>query len=63
MHSKMHAYHTSVIHAFDFVNEGDALPIDTLLFPAKSGCRVVEMPISYDERVGVSKLRKLANTV
>ena len=35
---------------------------DTLLFPAKCGYHVVEMPISYNERVGASKLRKLAGT-
>ncbi|MCC6522777.1 MAG: methyltransferase domain-containing protein [Polyangiaceae bacterium] len=63
VHSGMRAYRTSVIRAFDFVGDGDALPIDTLLYPAKSGYRVVEMPIDYDERVGVSKLRKLAGTV
>jgi methionine biosynthesis protein MetW len=63
VHSGMRGYRSSVIRAFDFDGEGDALPIDTLLHPAKCGYRVVEMPISYDERVGVSKLRKLAGTV
>jgi len=63
VHSGMRAYRSSVIRAFDFDGEGDAIPIDTLLFPAKSGYRVVEMPISYDERVGTSKLRKVAGTV
>jgi len=42
---------------------GDAIPIDTLLWPAKCGYRVVEVPIDYQERVGFSKLRKLAGTV
>jgi 2-polyprenyl-3-methyl-5-hydroxy-6-metoxy-1,4-benzoquinol methylase len=63
VHSGMRAYRTSVIRAFDFDGEGDALPIDTLLFPAKCGYRVVELPIDYNERVGQSKLRKLAGTV
>jgi SAM-dependent methyltransferase len=63
VHSGMRAYRSSVIRAFDFDGEGDAHPIDTLLFPAKCGYRVAEMPISYDEREGVSKLRKLAGTV
>ncbi len=62
VHSGMRAYRSSVIRAFDFDGEGDAIPIDTLLYPAKCGYRVVEIPISYDERVGVSKLRKLAGT-
>jgi 2-polyprenyl-3-methyl-5-hydroxy-6-metoxy-1,4-benzoquinol methylase len=63
VHSGMRAYRSSVIRAFDFDGEGDALPIDTLLFPAKCGYRVVELPIDYAERVGASKLRKLAGTV
>jgi len=63
VHSGMRAYRSSVIRAFDFDGEGDAIPIDTLLYPAKSGFRVVELPISYDEREGVSKLRKLTGTV
>ena len=62
VHSGMRAYRTSVIRAFDFDGEGDAIPIDTLLYPAKCGYRVAEIPIAYDERVGVSKLRKLAGT-
>lgn len=63
VHSGMRAYRSSVIRAFDFDGEGDAIPIDTLLFPAKCGYRVVEMPIEYHERVGQSKLRKIAGTV
>ncbi len=63
VHSGMRAYRSGVIRAFDFDGEGDALPIDTLLYPAKCGYRVVEMPIEYNERVGTSKLRKLAGTV
>ncbi len=63
VHSGMRAYRSSVIRAFDFDGEGDAIPIDTLLYPAKCGYRVVEMPIEYHERVGQSKLRKLAGTV
>ncbi len=63
VHSGMRAYRTGVIRAFDFDGEGDALPIDTLLWPAKCGFRVIEMPIEYSERVGQSKLRKLAGTV
>lgn len=63
VHSGMRAYRSSVIRAFDFDGEGDALPIDTLLFPAKCGYRVIETAIDYDERVGTSKLRKLAGTV
>jgi SAM-dependent methyltransferase len=63
LHSGMRGYRTSVIRAFAFDGEGDAIPIDTLLWPAKCGYRVVEVPIDYQERVGFSKLRKVAGTV
>jgi 2-polyprenyl-3-methyl-5-hydroxy-6-metoxy-1,4-benzoquinol methylase len=63
VHSGMRAYRAAAIRAFDFDGEGDALPIDTLLWPAKCGYHVVELPITYNERVGQSKLRKLAGTV
>lgn len=63
VHSGMRGYRSAVIRAFDFDGEGDAVPIDTLLYPAKCGYRVVEMAIPYNERVGTSKLRKLAGTV
>jgi hypothetical protein len=59
----MRGYRSSVIRSFHFDGEGDALPIDTLLWPARSGYRVVEIPIDYQDRVGVSKLRKVAGTV
>ena len=63
VHSGMRGYRSGTIRAFDFDGEGDALPIDTLLWPAKCGHHVVELPIDYNERVGQSKLRKLAGTV
>ena len=62
LHSGMRGYRASVIRSFAFDGSGDALPIDTLLWPARSGYRVVEIPIQYQERVGASKLRKLAGT-
>ena len=63
LHSGMRGYRSSVIRAFASTATGDALPIDTLLWPARSGYHVVEVPIDYQERVGVSKLRKLSGTV
>lgn len=63
LHSGMRGYRCAAIRAFSFDGEGDALPIDTLLWPARMGYHVVEIPIDYQERVGVSKLRKLAGTV
>ena len=63
LHSGMRGYRRSVTHAFTFDGEGDAIPIDTLLWPAKCGYHVVEIAIDYQDRVGVSKLRKFAGTV
>ena len=40
VHSGMRGYRTSVIRAFDFDGEGDALPSDTLLYSATCGYRV-----------------------
>jgi glycosyltransferase involved in cell wall biosynthesis len=63
LHSGMRGYRSSTTRAFAFDGEGDAIPIDTLLWPAKCGYRVVEVPLDYQERVGESKLRKMAGTV
>jgi len=63
VHSGMRGYRSSVIRAFDFSGEGDALPLDTLILPARSNYQVIEFPIDYSERVGVSKLAKLRGTV
>jgi protein-L-isoaspartate O-methyltransferase len=63
LHSGMRGYRSSVTRAFSFDGEGDAIPIDTLLWPAKCGYRVVEVPMDYQDRVGISKLRKVAGTV
>jgi len=63
VHSGMRGYRSSVIRAFDFDGEGDALPLDTLILPAKSNYNIVEIPIEYNERVGFSKLAKLRGTV
>lgn len=63
LHSGMRGYRSGATRAFSFSGEGDALPIDTLVWPARSGYRVVEIPIDYQERVGTSKLRKVAGTV
>lgn len=63
VHSGMRAYRSSMVRAFAFDGSGDALPLDTLILPARSNYEVVEFPIEYNERVGVSKLAKLRGTV
>ncbi len=62
VHSGMRGYRTSMLRAFNFDGEGDALPVETLLGPVRRGYHVVEFPIDYRERVGDSKLRKLSGT-
>ena len=63
VHSGMRGYRCSVIRAFDFDGEGDALPLDTLILPAKAHYHVAELPIPYLKRVGESKLAKLRGTM
>jgi hypothetical protein len=58
----MRGYRSSCLRAFRFDGEGDALPIDTLVRPARAGYQIVDLPIPYDERAGVSKLAKLRGT-
>ena len=62
VHSGMRGYRSSVIRAFAFDGSGDALPLDTLILPARSGYRVVEYPIPYAKRGGVSKLARFRGT-
>jgi SAM-dependent methyltransferase len=59
VHSGMRGYRCSMIRGFSFDGAGDAIPLDTLILPAKSGYEVVEFPIDYEERLGVSKLAKV----
>jgi Glycosyl transferase family 2 len=63
VHSGMRGYRSSVIRAFNFSGSGDALPLDTLILPARSNYHVIEFPIEYSERVGVSKLAKFRGTL
>ncbi len=63
VHSGMRGYRSTLIRAFNFDGEGDAIPLDTLILPAKSNYDVIEMPIDYHERVGQSKLAKFRGTV
>lgn len=62
VHSGMRGYRCSVLRDFAFDGSGDALPVDTIVLPARLGYKVVELPIEYHDRVGDSKLRKLSGT-
>lgn len=63
VHSGMRAYRSSMVRAFAFDGEGDALPLDTLILPARSNYDVIETPIGYHKRVGESKLARVRGTL
>jgi hypothetical protein len=63
LHSGLRGYRSSTIRAFSFDGERDALPVSTLIHPARANYHVVDLPIPYAERVGVSKLAKLRGTM
>jgi hypothetical protein len=62
LHSGLRGYRSSLIRAFAFNGEYDALPVTTLILPARSSYHVVDLPIPYAERVGTSKLAKFRGT-
>lgn len=63
VHSGMRGYRCSMIRSLVFSGERDALPLDTLILPARSNYSCIEYAIPYYERVGVSKLQKLSGTL
>lgn len=58
VHSGQRAYRAAVLKAFNWDHTGLAFPVDLLLWPALVGYRVIEIPITYSERIGVSKLSR-----
>jgi len=63
LHSGQRAYRAEVLHRFDWDFQGLAFPVDLLLWPALDGCRVTEIEIAYQERVGESKLQRWPSTI
>jgi glycosyltransferase involved in cell wall biosynthesis len=58
VHSGQRAYRRQVLHDFRWSYDFDAFPIDLVLIPAFCGLKVVEIPIEYRERIGVTTLRR-----
>jgi glycosyltransferase involved in cell wall biosynthesis len=58
VHSGQRAYRSDVIHSFDWDYAGLAFPVDLLFWPALVGRKVTEIPITYSERIGETKLRR-----
>ncbi len=63
VHSGMRAYRKSMIDRIEWDPHGPALPVDMLIIPYRRGFRVMEVPISYRERVGETTLRRFSSTI
>src|SRR5580704_16078971 len=63
VHSGMRAYRRSMLEKMTFDPNGPALPVDLLLKPALAGYRIAEIFIPYNDRIGVTTLRKWESTV
>lgn len=62
LHSGMRAYTKELIHKLEFDPNGPALPVEILLKSILRGYKVKTVPISYNERIGRTKLGRLEST-
>ena len=58
VHSGQRAYRAAVLRSFEWDYSGLAFPVDLVLWPALAGFKVTDVPISYSERLGHTKLRR-----
>ena len=58
VHSGQRAYRREVLHGFRWNYDFDAFPIDLILIPAGCGFNIIEIPIDYRERIGMTTLRR-----
>jgi hypothetical protein len=63
LHSGMRAYRTSMLRGIDVNAKGPALPVDLIVVPARLGYRIVELEISYADRIGVTTLNRFDSTM
>lgn len=63
VHSGMRAYRKTMIDEVKWDANGPALPVDMIVIPHRMGYRVVEIPIEYRERIGVTTLRRFSSTL
>ncbi len=63
VHSGMRAYRRTMLEKMTFDPDGPALPVELLLKPALAGYRIAEIFIPYNDRIGVTTLRKWESTV
>lgn len=58
VHTGQRAYRADVVQGFAWDYRGLAFPVDLLFWPAMCGMRIIEIPISYQERIGTTTLRR-----
>ena len=63
VHSGMRAYRRTMLEKIIFDPNGPALPVDLLLKPALLGYRISEVFIPYNDRIGVTTLKKWESTI
>jgi glycosyltransferase involved in cell wall biosynthesis len=63
VHSGMRAYRRTMLEKITFDPNGPALPVDLLLKPALLGYRISEVFIPYNDRIGVTTLKKWESTI
>jgi glycosyltransferase involved in cell wall biosynthesis len=61
VHSGQRAYRAEVLRSFEWDYERLAFPVDLLFWPALVGLKITEIPITYAERTGETKLRRWAS--
>ncbi|MDP9113453.1 MAG: glycosyltransferase family 2 protein [Acidobacteriota bacterium] len=63
VHSGMRAYRRTMLEKITFDPNGPALPVELLLKPALLGYRISEVFIPYNDRIGVTTLKKWESTI
>ncbi len=63
LHTGMRVYTQDVLHSYSYDPSYGALPVELQVGPVMAGYKCVETFIEYNERAGVSKLRKIEGTI
>lgn len=59
LHSGMRAYKKDIINKLPYLPISVSLPVELILWPIRLKMKFVSIPISYKERIGISKLEPL----
>lgn len=63
VHSGMRAYTRKLVHSLKWEADGPALPVELLIRSVKNGYKFVEVPIEYNERIGITTLKKFSSAL